>query len=83
MSAPADFRGSEGRLARDAKVVILGSGMAGLGAAHALRQEGVASRIFDRHSYAGGHTTSHVLDGFTFDEGPHVSFTKNPKVREI
>jgi protoporphyrinogen oxidase len=57
--------------------------MAGLGAAHALRQEGVASRIFDRHSYAGGHTTSHVLDGFTFDEGPHVSFTKNPKVREI
>ena len=68
---------------RDANVMILGSGMAGLGAAHALRQEGVASRIFDKHSYAGGHTTSHVLDGFIFDEGPHVSFTKNPKVREI
>lgn len=68
---------------RDANIVVLGSGMAGLGAAHALRQEGVASRIFDKHAYAGGHTTSHVLDGFTFDEGPHVSFTKNPKVREI
>ena len=63
-------------------VVILGSGMAGLGAAHALRRRAWRAVSSTSTPYPGGHTTSHILDGFVFDEGPHVSFTKNA-AREI
>lgn len=31
----------------------------------------------------GGHTRSDHIDGFTFDEGPHVSFTKDERVRDM
>jgi protoporphyrinogen oxidase len=65
------------------EVAILGSGMAGLGAAHQLRAVGVQATVFDKNPYPGGHTASHHVDGFIFDEGPHVSFTKNERVREL
>jgi protoporphyrinogen oxidase len=65
------------------QVSVLGSGMAGLGAAYRLREAGVDSVIFDRNSHAGGHTSSHESEGFIFDEGPHVSFTKNEQVRAL
>jgi protoporphyrinogen oxidase len=73
----------EGVAMSHSHVAILGSGMAGMGAAHALRAAGVAGRIFDKNRYPGGHTASHARDGFIFDEGPHVSFTRNEKIREI
>jgi protoporphyrinogen oxidase len=63
--------------------VILGSGMAGLGAASRLRAEGKASRVLDKKAYAGGHTATHERQGFLFDEGPHVSFTKEEKIKSI
>ena len=63
--------------------VILGSGMAGLGAASRLRAEGKASRVLDKKAYAGGHTATHERQGFLFDEGPHVSFTKEDKIKSI
>lgn len=65
------------------EIAILGSGMAGLGAAHRLRERGRSAVVFDKNPYAGGHTTSHARDGFIFDEGPHVSFTKIEKVRSL
>ncbi|MEO8444915.1 MAG: FAD-dependent oxidoreductase [Gammaproteobacteria bacterium] len=64
-------------------IVILGSGMAGLGAAHRLREAGHPAAVFDKNPRPGGHTSSHTRDGFTFDEGPHVSFTKIEKVRDL
>ncbi len=65
------------------KIAILGSGMAGLGAAQCFRAEGLASTVYDKNSYPGGHTTSHHVEGFTFDEGPHVSFTRNERIRQL
>lgn len=65
------------------QIVILGSGMAGLGAAHFLREKSLGSIIFDKNDYAGGHTSTHVWDGYVFDEGPHVSFTKTEEVKQI
>jgi protoporphyrinogen oxidase len=65
------------------RVAILGSGMAGLGAAWRLRAEGVPSVLYDKNSHPGGHTASHHVDGFVFDEGPHVSFTKDETVRRL
>jgi len=65
-------------------VTILGSGMAGLGAAYRLRTESISSIIYEKHSHAGGHTASWENDkGFIFDEGPHISFTKDERIKEL
>jgi protoporphyrinogen oxidase len=66
------------------KIAVLGSGMAGCGAVHRLHAEGVPSLMYDQHPYHGGHTASHTSkNGFTFDEGPHVSFTKIERLQKI
>lgn len=65
------------------KIVILGSGMAGLGAARCFHAEGLSSTVYDKNSYPGGHTTSHRVGGFIFDEGPHVSFTRHERIRQL
>jgi protoporphyrinogen oxidase len=65
-------------------VSILGSGMAGFGAAYRLHSEGVSSVMYDRNPYHGGHTASFVHpDGFIFDDGPHVSFTRDERIQEL
>jgi protoporphyrinogen oxidase len=65
-------------------VAVLGSGMAGFGAAHRLHEAGVGSVMYDQHDHHGGHTASFAYDGgWTFDEGPHVSFTKEERIKEL
>lgn len=66
------------------RMMILGSGMAGLGAAYRLRQQGVESVVLEKNGHYGGHTASHQYPGgFTFDEGPHVSFTKDERIQDL
>lgn len=36
-----------------------------------------------KNNYVGGHIYGHQRDGFTWDEGPHVSFTKHTYVRDL
>ena len=58
--------------------------MAGFGAAHRLHSEGVKAALYDKNPYHGGHTASFKQDGgFTFDEGPHVSFTKVERIQKL
>ena len=65
-------------------VVVLGSGMAGLGAAHRLQAEGIRPILFDKNGYYGGHTASFRNEqGFLFDLGPHISFTKDRRVQDL
>lgn len=66
------------------KIAILGSGMAGFGAAHRLHTEGHRATLYEKRPYHGGHTASYVFDsGFTIDEGPHVSFTKVERMQKL
>jgi protoporphyrinogen oxidase len=66
------------------RVAVLGTGMAGFGAWHRLRGEPHEVVMFDRNGYFGGHTSSWIFPpGFTFDHGPHVSFTKDERIREL
>jgi protoporphyrinogen oxidase len=66
------------------KIVIIGSGMAGLGAAYRLNNEGAKSVVYDKNAYVGGHTASWKdRHGFIFDEGPHISFTKDERMIEL
>lgn len=68
----------------DTGIVILGSGMAGFGAANYLAEQGLSARIYDQRSRPGGLTSSFGSgDGFIFDEGVHISFTKSERVKDL
>ncbi len=65
-------------------IAILGGGMAGFGAAHRLNQEGVRPILYEARERIGGHTSTHFYgDGFVFDEGPHISFTSDPRIQDL
>jgi protoporphyrinogen oxidase len=65
-------------------IVVLGTGMAGFGAAYRLSAEGITPVMYDKNSYCGGHTASFRYEtGFLFDVGPHISFTKDPRIQEL
>ncbi len=65
------------------RIFILGAGMAGYGAASRLQEVLDEATIFEAHPYIGGHTASFCENGFTFDEGPHISFTKNERIQNL
>ena len=54
-------------------VAIIGAGLAGLGCALELP----GARVFEANAHPGGHAFSHDLGGVPFDEGAHISHTKD------
>jgi protoporphyrinogen oxidase len=62
------------------KIVIIGGGPTGLGAAyrlHELRYDNWV--LYEKYDYVGGHASSHVdAHGFVWDEGGHVIFSHYP-----
>jgi protoporphyrinogen oxidase len=65
------------------RIVVLGSGMAGMGAVHQLHAEGLTPVVYDKSSYPGGHTASFQYEGFTFDLGMHISYTKDVRIQQL
>lgn len=65
------------------KIAILGSGMAGFGAAYRLHSEGKASIMYEKESFCGGHTASFKSGDFIFDDGPHISFTSDRRLQQL
>jgi len=58
--------------------------MAGFGAAYRLHAEGITPVMYDKNSYHGGHTASFRFEsGFLFDLGPHISFSKDPRIQAL
>jgi protoporphyrinogen oxidase len=62
------------------RIIIVGGGPTGLGAAYRLYELGYENwTLYERSSYAGGHAASHVDEhGFVWDEGGHVIFSHYP-----
>ncbi len=62
------------------KIVIIGAGPTGLGAAYRLHELGYDNWIlYEKSDDVGGHATSHVdKHGFVWDEGGHVIFSHYP-----
>ena len=52
------------------KVIIIGSGFAGLSAACFLAKSGYHVTVLEKHNLPGGRARKLVKDGFTFDMGP-------------
>lgn len=67
----------------DLDVVILGGGVAGLGAALKARELGRRAVIFEARPSAGGLLDNFTIDGFRFDHAVHLSFATEEKVRAI
>ena len=62
------------------KIVIIGAGPTGLGAAYRLHELGYDNWVlYEKSDDVGGHATSHVdPHGFVWDEGGHVIFSHYP-----
>jgi protoporphyrinogen oxidase len=71
LDAAKRFPGSPGR------IVIIGAGPTGLGAAYRLKELGCTDfHVFERHGYVGGLAHSFTDErGFTWDIGGHVMFS--------
>jgi len=63
------------------KTMILGGGLAGLSCSYHLGHANCL--IIERNSYLGCHASIHRRDSAFGDEGPHVSFSKESKVRDL
>lgn len=61
--------------------VILGGGLAGLSTSYHLGHDRCI--ILEKNSHPFGHISSENVQGFTWDIGPHVSFTKHEYVRQL
>lgn len=63
------------------KIIVLGAGLAGLSASYHLGHD--RCLILEKQEKAFGHIQSEKIENFTWDEGPHLSFTKYDYVKEL
>jgi protoporphyrinogen oxidase len=61
--------------------MVLGGGLAGISASYHLGHD--QCRVLEKNAHLYGHIHSVQRDGFTWDEGPHVSFTKHATVKQL
>ncbi len=64
-------------------IVILGAGIAGLGAAQKAMELNQEAVVFEKNNSAGGLLDNFSVDGFRFDNAVHLSFATEPQVREV
>jgi len=62
-------------------VTVLGGGISGLAVSYYLGRDQCI--IYEADSHYGGHVYSEVEDGFVWDDGPHVSYTKNEYIQQL
>lgn len=65
------------------KILILGAGISGLGAAYSYKQKGDSPIILEKDETYGGLCGNFVIDGFRFDRFVHFSFAKEEEVLKI
>lgn len=62
---------------------ILGAGMAGYGASSKFSEFDITPVVYEKQSYIGGHATSFTSNGFIFDDGPHISFSRDKRIQNL
>ena len=65
------------------RTIILGAGIAGLGAAHACKILGGSPVVLEKDETFGGLCGCFTIEGFTFDKFVHLSFAKEEEVLDI
>jgi protoporphyrinogen oxidase len=66
----------------DVNIAIIGAGLSGLSTSYHLGHPEDAI-VFEAQPYYGGHVHSEYRDGFTWDDGPHISFTSNEYIKQL
>jgi phytoene desaturase len=64
------------------KVIVIGSGVAGMATAIRLAVQGFAVTVYEKNDYPGGKLTAFEKDGFKFDAGPSL-FTQPKNIEEL
>ncbi len=62
------------------RVYVLGAGLAGMSAAYQLACDGVETVVLESEPQVGGLAQSFVVDGFTYDLGPHRFHTPDEEL---
>lgn len=70
-------------ISKKKRVVILGAGPAGLGAAYYLSLKGHSVSVIDRAHYLGGASASFKIKDYIVDYGPHAFHIKNKEIVKI
>jgi protoporphyrinogen oxidase len=65
----------------EVRFAILGAGISGLSTSYHLDHRDTV--IFEATDHYAGHVYSEVVDGFTWDDGPHLSFASNEYVKQL
>lgn len=76
-------KGSDSQELNCCDVLVLGAGVSGLSTAWHLRDGDLSIVVLEAADRPFGHSKSHEQYGLYWDEGPHVSFTRNPYVRDF
>lgn len=63
--------------------LVLGTGIAGLGALHKLKSSNYVSMGIEKETSYGGLCNSFIINGFTFDRFVHLSFSSIDEVNDI
>ncbi|MGF1527688.1 MAG: FAD-dependent oxidoreductase [Candidatus Competibacterales bacterium] len=80
-----DLATYEGRVTRPARdypgqVAVVGAGLAGLFAARALADQGIAVTVFDKGRSVGGRTATRRSEGVAFDHGAQYFTLRDPRM---
>ena len=70
-------------MSNDHKVLIVGGGLAGLGAAHALRKRGLNPTVLEASHRAGGRIMTEDVSGFRIDAGANIFLEAYGTVMEV
>ena len=65
------------------KVIVIGSGLAGLSAAITLQNEGVSVTVLESSDRPGGRVTSDLIDGFICDRGFQLLNINYPEIKRL
>ena len=60
--------------------LILGAGPSGLSYSLISNNQ---TLIIEKNSHPGGHASSYFINGFTFDYGPHILFSKDKLILDF
>jgi len=76
---PVEQRTPRFQMSTDNSTLILGAGLAGLGAALSID----GARIYEAADHPGGHAYSRPLGEFHFDQGAHIVHSKTPSYLQL
>lgn len=65
------------------RILILGAGLAGLGAAKTCKERGLSPVVLEQRDTFGGLAGCFTVGGFRFDRFVHLSFARDPRVLDV